>query len=352
MRRLLSSSALFALVAFLGAVLLPASAVAGTPVSLGTRLTGAAINSIEPEGHAYYHLGKNGNSQFDIEVENVDLPDGTTLNVNHNGTEFTTVVLLHGESLWRLQSKLGDTIPAMAAGDTISVTDANGNLIDGGTLHAPEPVVQLASSLVGPAINKKATTGTANYASHGTRQTFKLKVAVNLIDGTVLTANDNGVALGTLTLAAGKATLSLDTNNGDTVPTMTAGDVITVTLANGDVVLYGILEDSSPTVIKAHTQLSGAAIDHVTPFGNALYRATAKNSSFTAGALNVNMADGTVVSFNVNGVSVGAGILRDGRVFLRLDSEDGDTVPTVHVGDIITITDAAATILLHGKAKP
>src|SRR5579862_3532392 len=123
MRCLLYRSMLFALIAFLGGALLSAPARAATPVSLGARLTGPAINNIAPDGHTYYHLTKNGRGLFDIEVENVDLPDGTTLNVNWNGAPFTSVVLQSGEVLWRMDSKVGDTIPAMKAGDVISVTD-------------------------------------------------------------------------------------------------------------------------------------------------------------------------------------------------------------------------------------
>lgn len=347
MPRLLSRSLLLLLLVLAGMNLSVTAHATG--VNLATSLPGPVLNGIKPEGHCYYFAGAL-HTTFGISVENVALPDGTSLNVNLNGTAFTNIILQAGQAIWRLNTTLGDTIPTMQAGDVISVTDASNNVIQSGTLHVPVPVASLVASLTGPPINKIGSSGSAHYATSATRQVFGIKVKLNLIDGTQLTVDLNGVPFATLTLAAGAASLTLDTNNGDVIPVMTAGDVIDVTLANGNTALSGILIKPVSTVVKLHTHLSGHAINGVTPYGytNSQVSTTTTWAALGVGALNLNLPDGTVVNFNLNGVTFGSGILRLGRVFLRLDTEDGDTVPATHLYDVVTVTDTNGNILLHG----
>src|SRR5579871_1408348 len=327
MPRSLSRSLLSLVLVLAGSSLL-ATARADTAVNLATHLTGAPLNGIKPVGDTHYY-SKDGHSLYGISVENVALPDNTTLNVNLNGTAFTSIVLQAGQAIWRLSTGLGDTIPTMQAGDVISVTDSSNSVILSGTLHVPVPIQSLSASLTGPPINHIATSGSAHYTAQGTHLTFAIKVKVNLIDGTQLTVNDNGIPFATLTLAGGLAALKLDTNNGDTIPAMSAGDVIDVTLANGDSALSGILLKPVRNIVSQHARLTGFA-------------------ALGMGVLNLNLPDGTVVNFNLNGTTVASGILRLGRVFMRLDTEDGDTVPATHVGDVVTVTDTSGNILLHG----
>ncbi|HLK59691.1 MAG TPA: hypothetical protein VKU00_24230 [Chthonomonadaceae bacterium] len=346
MPRSLSRSLLSLVLVLAGSSLL-ATARADTAVNLATHLTGAPLNGIKPVGDTHYY-SKDGHSLYGISVENVALPDNTTLNVNLNGTAFTSIVLQAGQAIWRLSTGLGDTIPTMQAGDVISVTDSSNSVILSGTLHVPVPIQSLSASLTGPPINHIATSGSAHYTAQGTHLTFAIKVKVNLIDGTQLTVNDNGIPFATLTLAGGLAALKLDTNNGDTIPAMSAGDVIDVTLANGDSALSGILLKPVRNIVSQHARLSGHAINGVTPYG---YTNSQTGTGFAAlgmGVLNLNLPDGTVVNFNLNGTTVASGILRLGRVFMRLDTEDGDTVPATHVGDVVTVTDTSGNILLHG----
>ncbi len=69
---------------------------------------------------------------------------------------------------------------------------------------------------------------------------------------------------------------------------------------------------------------------------------------FGSGALNVNLTDGTAVTFNWNGNALATLTLRQGRAFLSLDTEDGDNTPTMQAGDTITVTDSNGNVLLSG----
>ncbi len=112
--------------------------------------------------------------------------------------------------------------------------------------------------------------------------------------------------------------------------------------------LSGILLKPVRNIVSLHARLSGHAINGVTPYG---YTNSQTGTGFAAlgmGVLNLNLPDGTVANFNLNGTTVASGILRLGRVFMRLDTEDGDTVPATHVGDVVTVTDTSGNILLHG----
>ncbi len=72
------------------------------------------------------------------------------------------------------------------------------------------------------------------------KRTFEVEAErVNLPDGTVLTANGNGVSVGTLTLSEREDGLELETSHGDTVPAIQRGDVVTVTDENGSTVVSG-----------------------------------------------------------------------------------------------------------------
>lgn len=60
------------------------------------------------------------------------------------------------------------------------------------------------------------------------------------------------------------------------------------------------------------------------------------------------LADGTAVSFQLNGTEIGTGTVRYARASLRLSSFRGDTVPDVVQGDTLTVVAPDGTILLTG----
>ncbi len=102
-------------------------------VHLKTKLSGAAINSVEPEGSANYHVNQNV-SVFTVEVENVNLAEGTVLGVFVESAGVRTSVgeiTLEegGAGELSLNSRAGDTVPAIQSGDIVIVATTDGSAI-------------------------------------------------------------------------------------------------------------------------------------------------------------------------------------------------------------------------------
>ena len=129
--RKLTFAAAIASAAFTGlAVVQPAHASGSgktTEVRIETKLAGGAIGGVTPEGSARIR-NRGTSSEFDVEVEHVNLPDATKLTVAvMHGTVSTTVgtltLKLHEGEL-ELNSRDGDLVPAVQVGDIIIVSDA------------------------------------------------------------------------------------------------------------------------------------------------------------------------------------------------------------------------------------
>lgn len=94
-------------------------------------------------------------------------------------------------------------------------------------------------------------------------------------------------------------------------------------------------------------RLFGAAIAGIRPEGSAEFRARGARLKFEIEAKKVNLLDATVLSANVNGVSVGSLTLTVGRGKLELESPRS-TVPTIHKGDVVTVMNATGDTILSG----
>jgi hypothetical protein len=106
--------------------------------------------------------------------------------------------------------------------------------------------VDLRATLTGSAINGIIPEGQAEFKSDGSRREFRTDVQnVNLRDGTVLTVNVNGHALGQIMLSGGQGELELRTDAGQSVPVIRKGAKVTVTKASGAIVEMGVLNQSS-----------------------------------------------------------------------------------------------------------
>jgi hypothetical protein len=110
----------------------------GTDVRVRIPLAGAAINGMMPQGHADFRSRANGKMSLEVEVEDVNLPAGTVLNVLVNGTSIGSITLnsaFGGE--FELESEHGQTVPAITQGTTVTITNAtNGATILAGSFGA------------------------------------------------------------------------------------------------------------------------------------------------------------------------------------------------------------------------
>lgn len=106
---------------------------------------------------------------------------------------------------------------------------------------------------------------------------------------------------------------------------------------------------SSTTETRLRTRLSGPNIGGVAPQGNAEFRSNPSRgrSSLKVQAEHVNLPAGTQLAVTLNSQSVGT-ITLDAFGFgeLDLDSQDGDTVPTVQKGTTVAVSNGGTGILI------
>jgi len=99
---------------------------------LKTRLAGAAIAGKTPEGSAEFRTDSSkGRTELKVEVENVNLPDGTKLDVSVAGTVIGQITLKLGEGELELNSQDGEPVPAVVKGNTVTVANAGATVLAG-----------------------------------------------------------------------------------------------------------------------------------------------------------------------------------------------------------------------------
>ena len=102
--------------------------------------------------------------------------------------------------------------------------------------------------------------------------------------------------------------------------------------------------------VRMRTTLSGGAIAGLKPSGNAVFRSIAAQGSarLNVEVEDVNLAAGTKVSVFVDGVQAGsitisAAPVRGGE--LELNTQDGQSVPSIKAGAVVVVRNGATAIL-------
>ncbi len=232
--------------------------------------------------------------------------------------------------------------------------------------HAEDFRPGLYANLTGSPIAGVTPRGAAVFQSvtfnGSTRKSLNVQVSsVNLPANTILQITLNGVNIGQITLNAFRSGfLELETENGGTVPTVVAGDVLTVKNGTATILSGAFVAPATPspsptrtpngsptptTRIHYFAPLTGAAIDGVIPRGIGEYEAAGTRREFEIYVNFVNLANNTILTVSVNGTTVGNINLNNHRGGLELNSEDGETVPVIVNGSTVTIKNGAATVL-------
>jgi hypothetical protein len=106
----------------------------GMKVELKTRLVGAAIGGITPEGEAKARTDPRS-MRLEVEVEHVNLANGTVLDVSisHGGaaTSVGQITLRGGEGELELDTRDGNTVPTVVSGDMVIVSNAGTPILSG-----------------------------------------------------------------------------------------------------------------------------------------------------------------------------------------------------------------------------
>ena len=102
-----------------------------------TKLTGGAINGVTPSGSARFR-SRGTSSNFSVEVEDVNLPDGAKLNVTLTRgavvTQAGSLTLTARRGEIDVNTNDGDLVPQAASGDIVIVSDAAGTALLTGVL--------------------------------------------------------------------------------------------------------------------------------------------------------------------------------------------------------------------------
>jgi hypothetical protein len=105
-------------------------------IRLESRLAGAAINGLLPKGQARFRSRDNGRRELEIEVEKINLPAGTVLNVlidNANVGQLNLNSNLEDEL--ELETERGAIVPSVTSTSTVVVTNAQGATILSGVFN-------------------------------------------------------------------------------------------------------------------------------------------------------------------------------------------------------------------------
>jgi hypothetical protein len=101
-----------------------------------------------------------------------------------------------------------------------------------------------------------------------------------------------------------------------------------------------------------HARLSGAVLNHIKPFGYAEYDTqydseTGVERQLQVEVEHVNLPNGTLLSVHLNGVAVGVMRVSRGHGNLELDTQAGNAVPVINIGDHLSIAAPSGAILLN-----
>jgi hypothetical protein len=246
---------------------------AGIPILVRTANLVAPSGSVNPHGLATYQLYADGNRELEVEIEDVNLPAGTSLAAVVDGVTVGQIILAADQrGRLKLRTEDGQTVPVTNDGSTVQVLNGStvlvsGVLNGGGPNPTPSPTGSpspsptgsptgtpgpspsptgspnefgLFAGLSGPTINGVLPGGYAEFEVHSSRLELEVRVRqVNLPAGTQLAVSVNTTAVGNLFLeSGGEGRLRLRTDNGQTVPQIVAGDTITLRL-NSTTILSG-----------------------------------------------------------------------------------------------------------------
>jgi len=394
-----------ACVAFLAtlAALAAAPALAdGSETIVTATLTGAAIGGQTPHGTAEFRQRDNGDRKLEVEVEDVNLPAGTLLNVSVGNQNIGTITLdaLRAGQI-ELETERGQIVPAVNSGANVTVTNqSNAVVVSGafgnasptptatptpnatptptatpsptptpGATPQPTPVMnEFEAKLSGAPINGVTPKGEAEFEIEGTNREFKVRIEnVNLPANTALDVLVDGAKIGTLTVASAlqRSELRLKTEDGQTVPAVNSRTRVVVADASGVTIVAGsfsnIPPQVGPTPVPTPTppvdaspppqpRLAGAAINGLTPTGHAKFRSRPSgNRSLEVEVEKVNLLAGTILNVFVDNVKVGeltiASTLENE---FEIESEHGQFVPDVTSASTVVVSNAQGQTIVSG----
>jgi hypothetical protein len=254
-----------------------------TPSEIEADLTGAAINGLTPKGEAEFEIEPDGNREFKVRVENVNLPAGTVLRVFVDDVFIGNIMLRPGLERSELVRKTedGQSVPQVSTRTRVVVADQSGATVLAGafsnisrpassdpTQPAARPMpeanangeVRIESRLAGAAINGLTPTGSVRYRERSGRRDLNIAVEkVNLPADTHLRILIDGRYIGDIVLLSTlQGGYARNTNDGGFVPVMTTASTVVITDSEGKTILSGV-SNTSRTALTASNDIDDTA---------------------------------------------------------------------------------------------
>jgi CHRD domain/FG-GAP-like repeat len=260
----------------------------------------AAPSGVNPHGKATYNVYANNNRELELEVEEVDLANGTVLTAFINNAQVGTITVSDRQGRLKLKTESGNTVPMIIDGSTAQIKNGTTVLVSGifatAATPTPTPTVspsptvsptvspsptasptptpagenELFATLSGPTIGGILPRGYGEYESKPTRTDLEIELAqVNLPAGTILNVTVGTTAVGNIVMRAeGEGKLKLRSTNGDIIPVIIDGTSVTV--KNGTAtILSGIFHGSTSPTPSPSPSTQGRYFE-VHPTGSAL----------------------------------------------------------------------------------
>ena len=396
--------AFFALLATLAALAAAPAFANDDEIIINAGLSGAAIGGQTPVGKAEFRQRPGNDLRLEVEVQDVNLPAGTVLNVFVGGAQVATLTinsLRAGEV--ELETGRGQAVPSVSNGTPVAVRNQSGADIVAGTFGSggatptptpgaspspspspnatpsatptpgatpsPTPFMnEFEADLTGAAINGIVPRGDAQFEIEGTNREFRVRIEdVNLPAGTVLDVLVDGAKVGTISVAPSldRSEFRLKTENGQVVPQINSRTRVVVANAAGATLLAGsfsnipqVLGDPGPAPmptpgpggeLRIEARLAGAPINGLTPVGVARFRSRPDNRNLEVEVEKVNVPAGTILNAFVDGVKVGELVIGPMlEAEFELEAERGQAVPNVTTATTVVVSNAQGQTLLSG----
>ncbi|HKP72432.1 MAG TPA: hypothetical protein VJT82_05810, partial [Pyrinomonadaceae bacterium] len=235
------------------------SPVNGVAARMEIRLVGASFNGATPTGEAEFRREAEGSRRLKVKIENVNLPNGTVLNLLIDNVKVGQIVLnsLKGELEFRTDH--GQPTPPVVNGTNLVVANNAGTTILAGTFNttlpnanasptpnpapAPNGETRVRIPLSGAGNNGMLPQGHADFRTRPDGRRLEVEIQdINLPAGTTFRVLVNDVSIGQIVLNSFfRGEIELNTNDGQSVPTITNGTTVAVVNnSTGATILAGV----------------------------------------------------------------------------------------------------------------
>jgi len=236
------------------------------------RLVGASLNGATPVGEAEFRREAAGSRRLRIKIENVNLPNGTVLNVLVDNVKVGEIVINSLKGEIELRTDHGQTTPPVVNGTSIVISDRTGMTVIAGTFSqslpnpgpspspspSPTPVptpgpggeVRVRIPLSGASINGMMPQGHADFRQRPGGRRLNVEIQdVNLPAGTTFRVLVNNVSIGQIVLNSFfRGELELNTNDGNSVPVVNNGTTVAVVNnTTGATIVAGVFGAIAPS---------------------------------------------------------------------------------------------------------